>query len=249
MMMGGLVVTAALALAACGYGASFGDCTVACSAEASECPSGFTCSTLEGRCRNGATTLSCASILGGDGDAGADTIEVGSDADVDAGLDGGVDGAIDGAATSCPAAFGGTRYLFVNMLVTWQAAESYCTMLDSTPASAPYVHLVVVSDAQELTQLIPPSSCGQPADDSCKPWLGYSDIKLGAGGSTPDPTKFLWVTDEPGLVTWASDQPDESTPPRCAYRDSDGLMHDRTCEHTRSFYCECDQFRENPSNL
>lgn len=62
----------AFALAACGYNASFEDCTITCSAT-SGCPSGLTCATSEGLCRTGDTTDLCAAIAGdaaGAADAG-----------------------------------------------------------------------------------------------------------------------------------------------------------------------------------
>jgi hypothetical protein len=252
-----VVIRAALGMVivantACSYGVSFRDCEVACISTDSQatpgsgCPAGFTCSPSEGLCRSGAITPSCLTIL----DGGVDASD-GGGIDGGVGSDGGVgiDGSVDGGSASCPAAFGGGRYLFVNMLVTWTMADMYCKGLDSNPGDATYVHLVVLSDASELGLLAPPSVCGQPADDQCKPWLGYSDGKLNGSGLTPDPSKFLWVTDEAGIVTWAAGQPDETEPPRCAYRDADGLVHDRTCDHTRSFFCECDQFPEDASHL
>ena len=169
------------------------------------------------------------------------------DSSFDGGVDGHVDSSVDAASASCPPVFGGGRHLFVNMLMEWPAAEAYCKSLDSTPTAAPYVHLVVVNDATELGQLTP---TGTPMDDA---WLGYTDSKLNPGGS-PDPAKFLWITNEqvqPGFAMWTTGQPDDSSGPRCAYKNfSNGLMHDRTCTgHTRTFFCECDQFPENPNNL
>jgi hypothetical protein len=229
-----VLAMAIAAIAACSYKGGFADCEVACTSSTG-CPPGFTCSASSpgetGMCRNGATTPSCV-------DGGVDGIADGS----------GADAGTDGAAASCPVVFGGGRYLFVNSLMEWLAAEAYCKSLDSTPSVAPYVHLVVVNSAVELGQLTP---TGTPMDDA---WLGYTDSKLNPGGA-PDPAKFIWVTNEPpappGFAMWASGQPDDSSGPRCAYKKfSDGLMHDRTCiGHTRTFFCECDEFPENASNL
>jgi hypothetical protein len=218
----GVAITASTA---CSYGGGFVDCEIACTPPTG-CPAGFACSASEGRCRSGATTASCAAIL-----------------------DGGVDGdGADGLSLACPAAFGGSRYLFVNMLVTWPAAEASCKSLDSTPGDGTYVHLVVVNSAGELGQLTP---TGTPMDDA---WLGYSDSKnpSGSADAATIAANFRWITDEqpaPGFAMWASGQPDETTPPRCAYKNFvDGLMHDRACDHTRTFFCECDAFDENPNN-
>ena len=212
-----MFAVAIAASAACSsYGGSFVDCEIACT-PTTGCPPGFTCSASEGLCRSGTTAPSCAAIL---------------------------DGSVDSAATSCPAVFGSTRYLFVNTPMTWPDAEAHCKSLDSTPGEAPYVHLVVISNAGELTQLMV-LLAGAVED----PWLGYSDSKLNPGG-TPNAALFLWVTDEPGLAMWGSDQPDHSSGPRCADRDADdGLMHDNSCTSMRTTLCECDQFPENPNNL
>lgn len=230
-----VLVLAVAASTACSYRGSFADCEIACTASTG-CPAGFSCSTSEGLCRSLVTTTSCVAILDG-----------GVDGSFDDGGDGWVDGSVDAQPASCPAEFGGGRYLFVNTLMEWPAAEAYCKSLDSTPTVAPYVHLVVVNNATELGQLTP---TGTPMDDA---WLGYTDSKLNAGGS-PDPAKFLWVTDEqaqPGFAMWTTGQPDDSSGPRCAYKNfSNGLMHDRTCTgHTRTFFCECDEFPENQNNL
>jgi hypothetical protein len=222
---------------ACSYRGGFVDCEISCT-QSTGCPPGFTCSASspggQGLCRSG--TASCSAIFDGGVDGG-----------VDAGVDGGVDGSVDAALGSCPAAFGAGRYLFVNMLMEWSAAEAYCKSLDSTPTIAPFVHLVVVNNATELGQLTP---TGTPMDDA---WLGYTDSKLNPGGS-PDPAKFLWITGEQsgvGFAMWQTGQPDDSSGPRCAYKNfSDGLMHDRTCTgHTRTFFCECDQFAEDPAKI
>ena len=53
----------------CGYGASFEDCTITCSAT-SGCPSGLNCATTEGLCRTGDTTDPCAAIAGDAASAG-----------------------------------------------------------------------------------------------------------------------------------------------------------------------------------
>lgn len=221
---------AVAALAACSYRSSFVDCELACT-QSTGCPPGFMCSAAEGLCRSGATTASCGAIL-------------------DGGVDGGTDGSVDDGAALCPAAFGGARHLFVNMLMEWPAAEAYCKSLDATPEDTLHVHLVVVNDAAELGQLTP---TGTPMDDA---WLGYTDSKNPSGSTDPVTVaaNFRWITDEqpaPGFAPWASGQPDETTPPRCAYKSfADGFMHDRTCTgHTRTFFCECDSFPENPNNL
>ena len=219
--------------AACSYEGSFGDCEIACT-PSTGCPAGFTCSASEGLCRGGAMATSCAAIFDG-----------GLDGDIAADLDNALDGGVDGGS-ACPAMFGGGRYLFVNTLMEWPAAEAYCTSLDSTLGDATYVHLVIVGDAGELGQLTP---TGTPMDDA---WLGYTDARNPSASSDPVTiaSNFRWVTDEqsaPGFAMWASGQPQETTPPRCAYKNfSDGLMHDRTCTgHTRTFFCECDAFPEN----
>lgn len=220
---------ALIASAACSYGGSFVDCEVACT-PSTGCPAEFTCSASEGLCRSGETTATCGAILDGK-------------------VDSSVGGGVDGGSASCPAAFSGAPHLFVNMLMTWSDAEAYCQSLDATPGNAPYVHLVVVNDAGELGQLTP---TGTPLDDA---WLGYTDSKDPSGSSDPATVavNFRWITDEqaaPGFATWASGQPDETTTPRCAYKNfADGLMHDRTCDHTRTFFCECDPFPEDPNNL
>jgi hypothetical protein len=225
----GIVIAAS---AACSYSNGFFDCEVACTSS-SGCPDGFTCSVTEGLCRDGATAASCAEVIDRSADAGADS------------------GAIaDGGASSCPAAFGGGRYLFVNTLMEWPAAEAYCRSLAATASAAPYVHLVVINDSTELGLLTP---TGTPLDDA---WIGYTDSKS-PSSSTDAATiaaNFRWVTDEqaaPGFAMWSSGQPDNSSTPRCGYKSfSTGLMHDRTCTgHTRTFFCECDQFPENPNNL
>ena len=65
-----VAIAIALALAACGYDASFRDCTIGCSS-ATGCPNGFTCSVSEALCRTGETSASCAAVLdGGVGDGG-----------------------------------------------------------------------------------------------------------------------------------------------------------------------------------
>jgi len=56
-----LVASASVALGACGYGAAFHDCAVACSAE-SGCPSGFACG-AEGMCRAAGATTACSAII------------------------------------------------------------------------------------------------------------------------------------------------------------------------------------------
>ena len=228
-----VLVAVSAACAACSYGGSFIDCEVACTS-LTGCPPGFTCSGSEGLCRSGATTSSCGGILDGGVDVG-----------FDGNVDGNVDGGVDGGAPLCPAAFGGGRYLFVNMAVPWSNAEAYCKSLDSTPGDAPFVHLVVVSNTAELGQLVVLLS-GAVED----PWLGYTDSKLNPDG-LPDAAVFQWVTDEPGAVAmWGSGQPDNSSGPRCPDRDAgDGLMHDNACTSMRTILCECDQFPEDPTNL
>src|ERR1700733_6958948 len=61
-----LAIAISLTIAACGYGASFNDCTISCSS-ATECPSGFSCS-LENLCRSSATAPPCSLVVA---DAGA----------------------------------------------------------------------------------------------------------------------------------------------------------------------------------
>lgn len=237
MVIRAVVATVIGACAACSYGGSFVDCEVACTTSTG-CPAGFTCSATEGLCRSGATTASCGAILDGE-----------VDSSLDRGVDARSDGTGDAASASCPAVFDGAGHLFVNTLMTWPDAEAYCKSLETTPGDTLYFHLVVVNDAEELGVLTP---TGTPLGDA---WLGYTDSKDPSGSSDPTTVaaNFRWITDEqpaPGFATWASGQPDETTPPRCAYKNlADGLMHDRTCDHTRTFFCECDQFPEDPNNL
>lgn len=231
MVIKAVLVMTLVAGAACSYKSDFADCEVACT-ESTGCPSGFTCAVSEGLCRSGANAASCAAVL---------------DGGVDGRVDAGVDDSIDAASAACPAVFNNTRHLFVNELKEWPAARAHCTSLDPSPTVAPYVHLVVVNDATEFGQLVP---TGTPLDDDA--WLGYTDSKLNPSGA-PDRAKFLWITDEqvqPGFAMWKSDQPDDTSGPRgVSKRFSDGLMYDRTFTSLRVFFCECDEFPENPNNL
>jgi hypothetical protein len=56
-------IVAVIAAAGCGYGASFRDCEIRCTA-ATGCPTGFSCSASEGVCRASGATQSCAAIAG-----------------------------------------------------------------------------------------------------------------------------------------------------------------------------------------
>lgn len=207
----------AVALSACGYGASFNDCAIRCSTETG-CPEGLVCG-AGGRCRSPGAIEACAAIV------------------VDAGADG--PDAFDPSV--CPSTYTirlpstTSRYRLASNGLDWTNANGACVADQTSPKG--FTHLVVFADRQEQTEL------EAIVDDV---WVGYSDrITEGTFLAITSEPIGDYVT--PHSPAWAPGEPNAGVNEDCAEIILEGGLNDNNCALTRMFVCECDGYANDPS--
>ena len=214
-------VLLAVSFGACGYGASFSDCVIRCSAETG-CPDPLTCG-AEGWCRVPTSAETCAAIVG------------------DAGVEAPRPDAFDPIV--CPTTYTislpstTSRYRLVSGGLDWTAAATACAADQASPRGS--THLVVFAARQEQIDL------EAIVDDV---WAGYSDrVTEGVFLAVTDEPIGGYVAD--GSPAWAPGEPNhQSAAEDCAEIILEGGLNDNDCSITRAFVCECDAYVNDPSH-
>jgi Lectin C-type domain len=209
----------AVALSACGYGASFNDCAIRCSAETG-CPEGLVCGAV-GRCRSPGSIETCAaSVVVDAGAARPDAFDPGV----------------------CPPTYTislpstTSRYRLASSGLDWTTANGTCAADQTSPKG--FTHLVVFADRQEQTDL--EAIVGDV-------WVGYSD-RISEGtflATTSEPIGDYVALHSPA---WAAGEPNAGVNEDCAEIILEGGLNDNNCALTRMYVCECDGYANDPSH-
>jgi hypothetical protein len=119
-------------------------------------------------------------------------------------------------------------FQFVNSIVTWDAARTYCRQLWNGTSGTNPVDLAILNTSRNLLACSASGDrwigCSQDSG-SIEPDFGWKHVD----GTAVDFTKTLWITAEPNNAG--------GTEGCCLLKDTTGRLNDGTCGNTFAFVC------------